>query len=85
MPPLGYDSIKANGRRKIVINAKGKLLRQAFEWKVVENLSNEAIREKLAQKGLKLIHQRISEIFRNPFYCGLMAYNMLEGKVVEKR
>ncbi len=83
MPPLGYDSIRSNGRRKIVVNVKGKLLRQAFEWKAQEGLSNESIRIRLSQRGLKLNHQRISEIFRNPFYCGLMAHNMLEGKVVE--
>ena len=33
--------------------------------------------------GLKLNHQRISEIFRNPFYCGLMSHNMLEGRVIK--
>ncbi|WP_368077621.1 recombinase family protein [Mucilaginibacter sp. L3T2-6] len=82
-PPLGYDSVNMNGKRKLVINQKGKLLRQAFTWKAEELLNNEAIRQRLAEKGLKLNHQRISELFRNPFYCGLMAHNMLEGRVVE--
>ncbi|MGN7986520.1 MULTISPECIES: recombinase family protein [Pedobacter] len=82
-PPLGFDIDKSGNRRKIVVNAKGRLLRQAFEWKAYENVSNEVIRDRLALRGLKLIHQRISEIFRNPFYCGLMVHNMLEGKVVE--
>ena len=81
--PLGFDIVRSNGVRKIVVNQKGKLLRHAFEWKSQYNLSNEAIREKLVEKGLKLNHQRISEIFRNPFYCGLMAHNMLEGRVVD--
>ncbi|WP_353959498.1 recombinase family protein [Mucilaginibacter flavus] len=81
--PLGFDIVRINGIRKIIVNEKGKLLRQAYEWKSQYNLSNEAIRGKLAEKGLKLNHQRISEIFRNPFYCGLMAHNMLEGRVVE--
>ena len=82
-PPLGFDIDRSKHKRQIVVNAKGKLIRQAFEWKAYENVSNEVIRERLASKGLKLIHQRISEIFRNPFYCGLMVHNMLEGKVVE--
>ncbi|QEM08368.1 hypothetical protein DIU31_023940 [Mucilaginibacter rubeus] len=81
--PLGFDIVRSNGVRKIVVNHKGKLLREAFEMKAQYNLSNEAIRQKLNDKGLKLNHQRISEIFRNPFYCGLMAHNMLEGRVVE--
>lgn len=81
MVPLGYDSVRVNGKRKIIVNAKGKLLRQAFLWKAHDNLSNESIRIKLLEKGLRLNHQRISEIFRNPFYCGLMAHNMLEGRL----
>ena len=82
MHPLGFDSIKVNNKRKIVVNQKGKLLRQAFQWKAEEGLSNQVIRTRLAEKGLKLNHQRISEIFRNPFYCGMMVHNMLEGKTV---
>lgn len=81
--PLGFDIVRINSKRRIVVNQKGKLLRRAFEWKANENLSNQAIRYRLAEKGLKLNHQRISEIFRNPFYCGLMAHNMLDGRVVE--
>ncbi len=83
LAPTGFDIVKSNGKRKIVINAKGKLLKKAFEWKAYEDVSNETIRVRLAEKGLKLPHQRISEIFRNPFYCGMMAHNMLEGKVIE--
>ena len=82
-PPLGFDAVKEGRVMKIVINAKGRLLKKAFEWKAFENLSNETIRERLSLVGLKLNHQRISELFRNPFYCGLMVHKMLEGKVVE--
>ena len=81
-PPLGFDIDRSKNKRQIVINSKGRLIRQAFEWKAYENVSNEVIRDRLALRGLKLIHQRISEIFRNPFYCGLMVHNMLEGQVV---
>ena len=37
----------------------------------------------LEKLGLKLNHQRMSVIFKNPFYCGLMAHNALEGKLIE--
>jgi site-specific DNA recombinase len=83
MAPLGFDIVRVNNKRKIVVNAKGKLIKKAFEWKAFEGISNETIRARLAEKGLKLHHQRITEIFRNPFYCGLMAHNMLEGKVID--
>ncbi len=81
-PPIGFETVRENGKRKIVINAKGKLLRKAFYWKAQEKITSEAIRERLAKKGLKVSRQRMSDIFRNPFYCGLMVHNMLEGKVV---
>lgn len=81
-PPLGYDSVRVNGKRTIVINEKGRLLRQAFEWKAQENLTCEAIRVRLARNGITLCHQRVADILRNPFYCGLIAHNMLDGAVV---
>ena len=81
-PPLGYDSQKINGRRTIVPNAKGLVLRQVFEWKKVEGLSLDAIRIRLAQKGITLCKQRVAAILRNPFYAGLISHNMLDGEVV---
>ena len=83
MQPLGYDSNKVNGRRRITVNQNGRLLRKAFHWKAEEGVTNETIRARLAERGLKLNHQRISAIFRNPFYCGLMVHRMLEGEVME--
>ena len=81
-PPLGYDSQKINGKRTIVVNAKGKVLRQAFEWKMSEGLSLDAIRIRLAQKGITLCKQRVAAILRNPFYAGVISHNMLDGAVV---
>jgi site-specific DNA recombinase len=81
-PPLGYDSVNINGKRTIVINAKGRILRKAFEWKAHENLTCEAIRSRLATHGIPLCHQRVTDILRNPFYCGLIVHNMLEGEVI---
>lgn len=82
-PPLGYDSIQKNGARTIVINATGKLLRHAFIWKHEEDLSHDAIRARLAQKGVVLCRQRITAVLRNPFYCGLLSHNMLDGAIVQ--
>ncbi len=81
--PRGYDSVKVNGKRKLVVNAQGKLLRKAFLWKVNEGISNEECIKRLAESGLKIPNQSMSSIFKNPFYCGLMAHNLLEGKLVE--
>lgn len=82
-PPLGFDIVRTNGAKKIIVNRTGKILRNAFKWKAEHGYTSEKIREELAKLGVKLCHQRIPEILRNPFYCGLISHNLLEGKVVE--
>ena len=82
-PPMGYERGKINGKKTWVVNQQGKLLRKAFMWKANEKISNEEAKERLAKLGLKISHQQISAVFRNPFYCGLLSHNLLEGEVVE--
>ena len=81
--PYGYDGIKENGKRKIVLNDKGKLLQKAFYWKATERITHTEISERLDALGLKLNEKRLSGYFRNPFYCGLMAHSALKGQLVE--
>lgn len=81
--PIGYDKIVINGETKLVVNDDGKLLRKAFYWKINDNLNSEQCVARLASLGLKVSHQKMSTIFRNPFYCGLISHNLLEGKMVE--
>lgn len=81
-PPMGYDIVRSGGERKIVVNKQGKLLRKAFEWKA-NGRKNEEILCELRASGLKIYKQKLSQIFSNPFYCGLIANKMLNGKLVE--
>ncbi len=81
-PPLGYDIVQRDGKKQIVLNAKGKLISKAFGWRA-QGMSNEEVRLKMAAAGWKLPNQRVSDMLRNPFYCGLVAHNALEGKVIE--
>lgn len=81
-PPIGYDIVKTNGARKIVVNAIGKKIKKAFFWKST-GMKNEAILERLRGLGLKLNKQHLTKIFKNPFYCGLLSHSMLEGELVE--
>lgn len=91
--PLGYDqktrkkrdNMGMSERQTITINEKGKLIRKAFYWKAEDRLTNSEIISKLAVLGLKLYKQQLSDIFINPFYCGLMAHKLLDGQVVEGR
>ena len=81
-PPMGFDIVRTNGQRKIVVNAIGKKLRKAFQWKA-DGEKNEAILEKLRVMGISIYKQKLSAILSNPFYCGLLCHGMLEGKIVE--
>lgn len=80
--PPGYDVIKHNKERKIVINAEGRKIQKAWQWKL-QGMRNEDISHKLAKMGLFMYPQKIHKIFKNPFYCGLIAHGILDGKVVE--
>ena len=88
--PLGYTQITRRKRQNqdlpekqiITINEKGKLLRKAFYWKL-EGLKNSEIMLKLKNLGLDLRKQSLTKIFANPFYCGLLSHNFLEGEVKE--
>jgi site-specific DNA recombinase len=82
-PMLGYEIVRREGKREIVVNHKGKLIRKAFYWKAKEKISSEEIRKRLKALGLTISSQYISKIFHNPFYCGMLAHNLLDGKVIE--
>jgi site-specific DNA recombinase len=81
-PPQGYDIVRTSGERKIVVNAEGKKIKKAWEWKLM-GMKNEEIILKLQSIGVKMYKQQLHKIFMNPFYCGLVSHGMLNGKVVE--
>jgi site-specific DNA recombinase len=80
--PMGYDIVRTSGERKIVVNAIGKKLRKAFIWKS-EGMKNDEIIGKLNAMGVQMYKQQMTKIFKNPFYCGLIANAMLNGRVIE--
>jgi site-specific DNA recombinase len=85
VPPLGY-SLAAGGRKKeqvIVINENGKFIKQAFLWKLNESLPNIDIANRLKKIGFNICRKRLTETLKNPFYCGFISHNMLEGKLVK--
>jgi site-specific DNA recombinase len=80
--PPGYSIVKENGQRKIVVNDIGKKLRKAFQWKA-EGIKNDEILERLKAMGWTIYPQKLSRAFSNPFYCGVIANRMLNGRLVE--
>ncbi len=81
-PPIGYDVVKINGVRSIKINEIGKKIKRAFIWKS-EGMKNDEILDKLRSMGVRLNKQHLTKLLKNPFYCGLLSHNMLEGEIVE--
>ncbi|MBI2270284.1 MAG: recombinase family protein [Bacteroidetes bacterium] len=82
--PVGYSHVPgADRENRIVIDEKGKLLRKAFLWKADEGLSNTEIVLCLNKLGLKVSKQRLTEIFKNPFYCGIIVSTLVEGEIIK--
>lgn len=81
--PTGYDNVKRNGERLIEINPTGKLLRKAFLWKANENVSNTEILNRLAAHGYKITLKFLFQLYKNPFYCGMLSHRALGGEMIE--
>ncbi|HSH67518.1 MAG TPA: recombinase family protein, partial [Bacteroidia bacterium] len=82
--PFGYDSIKISGQpRKIVVNEMGRILKKAFIWKATEHITHDEICLRLKKLGLHTNTKRLAEYLRNPFYCGLITHNCLDGQIIE--
>lgn len=80
--PRGYDIIVINGKHSIKLNAEAEHIRKAFLWKFYERITNTVIEERLQGMGIKITRAHLSNIFRNPFYCGIITNKLLEGKAV---
>ena len=90
--PRGYDHFGPKVRnikfhspiQKIVINAEGKILREAWQWKKSGLNSDVQISDKLANRGVFIDHKRLSEMWRNPFYCGISINRLVDGPTIGK-
>ena len=84
--PLGYTNLNKGqkaDKHKIVVDEKGKILKRAWEWKIKYNYTNRAIVERLNKAGLKINERKLSQTFRNPFYCGKIVCSFLPDQVID--
>ena len=87
--PVGYDHYGPRVRndkflslhQKIEVNKDGELLREAWQWKLSGRYSDVQILAKLRARGLDLLPQKISKIWRNPFYCGILIHGLIDEPV----
>ena len=84
-PPLGYVNKKKYHRAvdwEIIIDKTGNQLKKAFKWKAQNAYSNVEIVKKLQIAGVKINEKRLSAMFKNPFYCGVLVTKMLPGEII---
>jgi len=89
-PTIGYIKEYLTGKKEhdhdkkqCIIGPLGPLIRLTFQWKFHENLTHEAIIQRLIPMGLTLTPCKLSKIFRNPFYCGYITCTLLDaGEIV---
>ncbi len=82
--PIGYTNIQGASRENAIIpNEKAQWIKKAFEWKLNDRLSNVEIASRLRNVGINIGSKRLTDILRNPFYCGILIGNILGDQVVE--
>ena len=83
--PFGYSNVNpGKGKeQKLILNENGKALKLAFKLKVEQNLTHVEIDKILESKGCKIPQKRLSDYFRNPFYCGLIVSSHIPGEIVK--
>ncbi len=87
--PVGYDHYGPRVRdgkflskkQKIIINETGLLLKEAWQWKLSGLYSDVQIIAKLSARGFNIDSQKISAMWRNPFYCGISINKLAEEPI----
>ena len=90
--PMGYDHFgprvsnisKIQGIQELVVNRDGEFLKIAFGYKLSGQYSDAQIIKKLLALGFKIRPQKLSKIWRNPFYCGILVSKFLPNPVKGK-
>jgi site-specific DNA recombinase len=84
--PFGYTNMNP-GKGKLPnlqINKDGELLREAFLLKANHDLTYQQICDRLKSRGWSKHQKKLSELFRNPFYCGIIVSSLIPGEVIRK-
>ena len=86
MPPMGYKYVHSRFDKEVqrieIDKKNGPLMRKAFQMKL-EGATNTKISEVITAAGLRLTEKRLSDALRNPFYCGFLSHNLLDGELVK--
>ncbi|MCB9189472.1 MAG: recombinase family protein [Flavobacteriales bacterium] len=88
--PRGYDHYGSKVKRKgylsekqeIIINEEGRNLKMAWRMKL-DGENDHVIIEALRLRGMNVSKGFISEMWRKPFYCGIIVNALLKDEVVK--
>ncbi len=58
-------------KQRFVLNERGKIIREAWKWKITGQFSDVQIIEKLSNRGVDYTSQKLSAMWRKPFHCGI--------------
>lgn len=86
--PIGYitkgkkvtDFSRMQATQEIIISDEGQHIKKAWQWKLAGE-RDYVIRQKLNSLGIKMSKQKISEMWKKPFYCGVSVNNLLDHPV----
>ena len=83
--PIGYYKEGQSRVTYCYLNEKGKILKNAFKWKLA-GISNSEILDKLSARGLSITKQTLHRVLTNPFYAGKIChkrthYELVEGQI----
>ena len=83
MGPRVVDYSLKRENQEIVINKEGEILKRAWQWKLQGDKDYEILK-KMAGLGVIVSKQKLSVIWRNPFYCGVIINSLLDEPVEGK-
>ncbi len=86
--PIGYtmrgtrvvDYALKNSKQEIFINETGTLLKMAWKWKA-QGERDVVIRQKLKELGFSISKSKLSDMWRKPFYAGIITNSLLDKPV----
>ena len=86
--PIGYtmrgtrvvDYALKNSKQEIFINDIGILLKMAWKWKI-QGERDVVIRQKLKELGFSITKSKLSDMWRKPFYAGIITNSLLDKPV----
>jgi site-specific DNA recombinase len=88
--PMGYfhegprttDHDRFYKAQRITLNEVGLKLKLAWQWKL-EGVQDYIIVKRLNDLGVNIRLQKLSAMWRNPFYCGFITNKLLDGELIE--